>query len=202
MNNVETLTRGDVQYTTGGTGISHSEYNNNPDKEVHFLQIWYVFCFNIVLTFRVVPGVSKLTPNYYTRHHPSESKRDVLLPIIAPVETFPPGSKFEKEGKDELIPIHQDMRFYATVLSPGKSIGYTFQGDGARLGYVHLAQMSGYNPGKETGGAKVDAGGKEIREGDGVFVEGGKSGDTVEFKNIGDVDAEFVWFDMGGQYKQ
>jgi len=41
MNNVETLTRGDVQYTTGGTGISHSEYNNHDSKEVHFLQIWY-----------------------------------------------------------------------------------------------------------------------------------------------------------------
>jgi len=40
MNNVETLVRGDVQYTTGGTGISHSEYNNHNEKEVHFLQIW------------------------------------------------------------------------------------------------------------------------------------------------------------------
>jgi redox-sensitive bicupin YhaK (pirin superfamily) len=40
MNNIETLVRGDVQYTTGGTGISHSEYNDHKDKEVHFLQIW------------------------------------------------------------------------------------------------------------------------------------------------------------------
>jgi quercetin 2,3-dioxygenase len=40
MNNVETLKRGDVQYTTGGTGIAHSEYNNHPSEEVHFLQIW------------------------------------------------------------------------------------------------------------------------------------------------------------------
>ena len=170
-------------------------------KKSTFYKYGMPLYFNIVLTLRVVPGVSKLTPNYYTRHHPSESKRDVLLPIIAPVETFPPGSKFKKEGKDELIPIHQDMRFYATILSPGKSLSYTFQGDSARLGYIHLAQMSGYNPGKETGGATVDVGGNEIREGDGVFVKGGKSGDTIEFENIGDVDAEFVWFDMGGQYK-
>ena len=41
MNNVETLKRGDVQYTSAGTGIAHSEYNNNPSTEVHFLQIWY-----------------------------------------------------------------------------------------------------------------------------------------------------------------
>jgi quercetin 2,3-dioxygenase len=42
MNNIETLKRGDVQYTSAGTGIAHSEYNNNPSTEVHFLQIWYV----------------------------------------------------------------------------------------------------------------------------------------------------------------
>lgn len=94
------------------------------------------------------------------------------------------------------------MRFYATILSPGKEVEYTFQGNGERMGYVHLAQMSGYNPGKETSGAKVRVGtGVEIREGDGVFVNGGKSGDVVEFKNVGDVDAEFVWFDMGSEYK-
>ena len=96
------------------------------------------------------------------------------------------------------------MRFYATILSPGKSLEYTFQGNGTRMGYIHLAQMSGYNPGKETGGAKVIVGGdehgKEIREGDGVFVNGGRSGDVVEFENVGDVDAEFVWFDLGSKY--
>lgn len=149
---------------------------------------------------RVKPGVSRLTPNYYTRHHPSESKRDALVPIIAPIETFPPNSVFVKEGENEPIPIHQDMRFYATILSPGKSINYSFQGNGPRLGYIHLAQMSGYNPGAEASGAKVTVGGDtEIREGDGVYVNGGKAGDTVEFKNVGDVDAEFVWFDLGGK---
>ena len=147
------------------------------------------------------PGVRGLTPNYYTRHHASESKRDTLVPIVSAIETFPKGSVFVKEGKNEPIPIHQDMRFYATILSPGKSINYTFQGEGSRMGYLHLAQMSGYNPGTETAGAKLNVDGAEIREGDGVFVRGGKSGDTVVFTNVGDLDAEFVWFDMGGQYK-
>jgi hypothetical protein len=148
----------------------------------------------------VKPGVNGLKPNYYTRHHPSESKRDTLVPIISPIENFPANSTFVKEGKDEAIPIHQDMYFYATILSPGKSLSYSFQGDGKRLGYIHLAQMSGYNPGKTTAGAKVSIGGSEIHEGDGVFVRGGKKGDQVEFKNEGEVDAEFVWFDMGEHY--
>ena len=29
MGNVETMKRGDVQMTSGGTGIAHSEYNDN-----------------------------------------------------------------------------------------------------------------------------------------------------------------------------
>jgi len=94
------------------------------------------------------------------------------------------------------------MRFYATILSPGKLISHTFQGNGNRLGYIHLAQNSGYNPSKETGGAKVSIGGTEIREGDGVFVRDAKTGDTVTFENTGDVDAEFVWFDMGEEYRE
>lgn len=224
MNNVETLTRGDVQYTTGGTGIAHSEYNNHPDKEVHFLQIWYPphlspnsppspihitsflpFCFLSILlrvclrqfaNNRVKPGKNGLKPTYYTRHHPSETKRDTLVPIISPITTLS-STTFPKEGTNEPIPIHQDMRFYATILSPGKQVEYTFQGEGDRLGYVHLAQMSGYNPAKETSGAKVDVGKQEIREGDGVFVRGAKKGDTVSFKNTGEIDAELVWFEMG-----
>ncbi|CAB4403754.1 unnamed protein product [Rhizophagus irregularis] len=40
MGNVEILKRGDVQFTTAGTGISHSEYNINKIHPVHFLQIW------------------------------------------------------------------------------------------------------------------------------------------------------------------
>ena len=162
--------------------------------------------FGYVLTNgRVKPGKNGLKPTYYTRHHPSESKRDTLIPIIAPITTLPSSATTSipgKEGTTEIIPIHQDMRFFATILSPGKQVEYTFQGSegGERLGYIHLAQMSGYNPAKETTGAKVAVGGtQEIREGDGVFVKGGKKGDKIVFENKGEVDAEFVWFEMGDE---
>jgi redox-sensitive bicupin YhaK (pirin superfamily) len=54
MGNIEILKRGDLQLTSAGTGISHSEKAYG-SKEVHFLQIWSV------------PSVSKLTPKYFTR---------------------------------------------------------------------------------------------------------------------------------------
>jgi redox-sensitive bicupin YhaK (pirin superfamily) len=54
MGNTEVIRRGDLQMTSAGTGIRHSEKCHGP-KEVHFLQIW------------ATPDKSKLTPKYYTR---------------------------------------------------------------------------------------------------------------------------------------
>ncbi|KAK6865058.1 RmlC-like cupin domain-containing protein [Apiospora arundinis] len=36
------MNRGDVQFTTGGTGIAHSEFNEHRKDTVHFLQIWAI----------------------------------------------------------------------------------------------------------------------------------------------------------------
>ena len=54
MGNVEVLKRGDVQLTSAGTGIRHSEKAHG-DKQVHFIQIW------------AFPWKSNLTPKYFTR---------------------------------------------------------------------------------------------------------------------------------------
>lgn len=54
MNNVEILKRGDVQLTSAGTGIRHSEASNG-NEDVHLLQIW------------AYPWKDSLTPKYFTR---------------------------------------------------------------------------------------------------------------------------------------
>lgn len=54
MGNREVLKRGDLQMTSAGTGIRHSEVAHG-DKQVHFLQIWSL------------PATRGLTPKYFTR---------------------------------------------------------------------------------------------------------------------------------------
>ena len=54
MGNREVLKRGDVQMTSAGTGIRHSEKTYG-DKQVHFLQIWST------------PNAHQLQPQYFTR---------------------------------------------------------------------------------------------------------------------------------------
>ncbi len=54
MDNVEILKRGDVQLTSAGTGIRHSEVCNG-DEDLHLLQIW------------AFPWKSSLKPKYFTR---------------------------------------------------------------------------------------------------------------------------------------
>jgi len=40
MGNLETLKRGEIQYTRAGTGIKHSEYNNQKGGAgTHFMQV-------------------------------------------------------------------------------------------------------------------------------------------------------------------
>lgn len=52
MGNVAVIREGDVQVMSAGTGIFHSEYNKNEDKEVKFLQIW------------VYPNMKDVKPRY------------------------------------------------------------------------------------------------------------------------------------------
>jgi redox-sensitive bicupin YhaK (pirin superfamily) len=52
MGNVAVIRHGDIQVLSAGTGITHSEYNKNKDKEVKFLQIW------------IFPNMQNVTPRY------------------------------------------------------------------------------------------------------------------------------------------
>ena len=194
MGNTETLSPGQVQFTSAGTGIRHSEWNKG-NEDVHFLQIWYN------------PDVKGLSPRYYTTSMTDETDR--LVTLIRPVDTFAPDEK-DKTGlleQGRAIPSHASLVTRFARLQPEKTVSHTLgqettQKAGERWAYVHLAQSSGYkDPDLPDRGIKNEAsiqinGNVSLKEGDGAYIRGGKVGEQIEIKSTGGRTAEVVLFDL------
>jgi len=177
MGNLETLKRGEVQFTNAGTGIRHSEYNRNKQEDVHFLQIW------------AKPSVKGLKPSYKTRKFSDAMKENKLVRIME--------SEDRHSGKDvegEPIPMHADLSMSASVLSPGRKVSHELVKDGPRNVYLHVVMRDRTQP--KTGGAKIKVGDVELGEGDGAFVRGAAGPGKLEIESIGERSAEFLLFDM------
>jgi hypothetical protein len=190
MGNTEILKRGDVQLTSAGTGISHSEKTHGP-APVHFLQIW------------AMPSTPGLPPRYYTRHFADADKADKWACVVAPVSSTSTGVSAEREGKGP-APVQSPLTMYASLLSPSTSLERPMVG---AKGYVHVVQTSGYNDGQARGasvkiGSSSSSGNGEgegevtLREGDGAYVFVGDSGNVLKVENVGDSVAEVVLFDI------
>ncbi|KAF9820824.1 hypothetical protein IEO21_01051 [Rhodonia placenta] len=185
MGNLEILKRGDLQMTSTGTGIRHSEKAYG-EEQVHFLQIWSM------------PYKGQLPPTYYTRHFTDEEKKDTWARIVAPAGESGVSDAREASGP---APVHSRLSLYATLLSPSASLPHAFPTDGPgalRKVYVHIVQTSGYNP-EAAGGATVrvsgDGASVELREGDGAYIVG-EAGKEMKVENAGDRVAEILLFDV------
>ncbi|MGA0283179.1 MAG: pirin family protein [Saprospiraceae bacterium] len=100
MGNVAVIKKGDVQVMSAGTGIFHSEYNKNSDKEVKFLQIW------------LFPNKRDVNPRYDQISLNNEEMNDNLMQILSPNQD------------DQGVWIHQNAWFHMGNLSKGKSVEY------------------------------------------------------------------------------
>lgn len=178
MGNVEVMRRGDVQLTSAGTGIRHSEMTHGKDP-VHFLQIWSL------------PSTRGLPPKYYARHFTDESKRLGWAPVVG--KAGDEGVSDAREGEGP-TPVHTPLYLYATLLAPGKTVQHNLK---MSKGYLHVVQTSGYNTEASKGNKIKVNGGLELSEGDGAFVtRTGDPGETVTVENIGDGEAELLLFDL------
>lgn len=88
MGNRTVIKEGDVQVMSAGTGIFHSEYNKNPNKEVKFLQIW------------VIPNKKDVKPRYDQVTIRDIEKENTFYQILSP------------NPDDQGVWIHQDAWFY------------------------------------------------------------------------------------------
>ena len=89
MGNVGTISRGEVQYMSAGTGVYHSEHNLH-DSLLHLYQIW------------VLPQGKGLKPNYGESHFEWENRVDKLFHMVSSTEGNAP------------IKIYSDVNIYST----------------------------------------------------------------------------------------
>ncbi|KAG9013311.1 hypothetical protein FRB93_000834 [Tulasnella sp. JGI-2019a] len=149
---------------------------------------------NLEVLKRDVQMTSAVTGIRHSEYNGCGGETDRLLTIVAPVGQD--GVNEERKGSGP-TPIHSHESLNATILTPGKSITYTFpiaeKSLGGRKGYVHLIQTSGYNTGAAMG-KKIRLGeGLELAEGDRSFVYGA-AGKQLEIENVESTNAELLVF--------
>ncbi|CAF1048817.1 unnamed protein product [Rotaria sp. Silwood1] len=176
MGNTEIIHRGEIQFTSAGTGIRHSEYNENNSLWVHFIQIW------------VKPNKSKLQPSYVTKKWSDEEKLNKLCLLIDDIEN----------SNNTSIAIHAPISMFASILQPNKSVKHIFA---KTKGYIHLIMRSGYvtpyKNNEEKSGAKIRIGQDIIlEEGDGAFINCEQVPAELLIESIGEINAEFLLFDL------
>lgn len=143
LGNTEVLHRGDVQFTSAGRGISHSEFNGHNTDIVHFIQIW------------VMPDQRNLMPSYSTKGWTDEEKHGYLRLILSP------------DGRNSTIRLHQDMFVYACLLDVGQSVSFDLRP--GRAAYLHLIQdATGFDT--ELGSTRLRVGGATLYGGDGAYL--------------------------------
>lgn len=105
MGNVAVIRKGEIQVMSAGTGIFHSEFNKNKDKEVQFLQIW------------VLPDKKNVTPRYDQISIDELTRPNELTQILSP------------HPNDQGVWIHQQAWFYLGELSEGWKGKYTLNAE-------------------------------------------------------------------------
>jgi redox-sensitive bicupin YhaK (pirin superfamily) len=103
MGNGSVIQSGEVQVMSAGTGITHSEFNGNPDKDVNFFQIW------------VFPNKENVTPRYGQQKFDFENVTNQLTQIVSP------------NPEDAGLWIHQDAWFNIGTFDKDYAFEYTLK---------------------------------------------------------------------------
>jgi quercetin 2,3-dioxygenase len=100
MGNISVIKHGDIQVMSAGTGIFHSEYNKNKDRQVKFLQIW------------VFPNQTNVKPRYDQISLSLKDRHNRFQQILSPN----PG--------DEGVWIYQNAWFHLSSFKKGFAAEY------------------------------------------------------------------------------
>jgi len=105
MGNVAIIKKGDVQVMSAGTGVTHSEYNKNSDREVKFLQIW------------VFPAIKGVQPRYDQISLKDIRKENEFYQVLSP------------DKEDQGVWIHQDAWFQLGEFTEDTSTTYQLKNE-------------------------------------------------------------------------
>ncbi len=106
MGNTAVIKEGDIQVLSAGTGMFHSEYNKNQDKEVRFLQIW------------VFPNKKEVKPRYDQIAISAIEEKNTFSQILSP------------DSNDQGVWIHQDTWFHIGNFDTDTSSTYQLKKEG------------------------------------------------------------------------
>lgn len=123
-----TILPGEVQIMSAGTGVFHSEFNNEKSRETHLLQIW------------ILPKAKEIAPRYDQKSFSGEftlvvsgSGRDGSLQINQDAEIFV--GKFSAQKTFDFV-VKKDRKIWIQIVSGKISVnGEIFEsGDAAAIG--------------------------------------------------------------------
>lgn len=106
MGNTETIKTGDVQVMSAGTGVQHSEFNPNADKQTKLFQIW------------LFPKVRNVVPRYQQITLNVAEQKNNFAQILSP------------NAGDEGVWIHQEAWFYLADFDKDFSKTYSLKKEG------------------------------------------------------------------------
>lgn len=106
MGNQTVIRKGDIQIMSAGTGVEHSEYNKNADKEVKFLQIW------------VIPNKQNAAPRYDQITLTEADRQNRFQQILSP------------NPDDDGVWINQNAWFHLGKFAAGTIAQYTLKQKG------------------------------------------------------------------------
>ncbi len=92
------IERGEVQYMSAGTGITHSEFNANANTQAELLQIW------------IVPPKEALPTRYGQKNFKEKFAQNKLVKVLS------------SDGSDDSVQIFQNASLYVGWLGPQELI--------------------------------------------------------------------------------